>query len=65
MSAKKEIEAMAIATVKCPSCDAEPDQPCHYVGRYLSGEPAFPNSKVKTHQRRLGKFVAGNIREKI
>lgn len=65
MSVKKEIEAAAVATIKCPSCSAEPGKSCHYAGKYLNGEPAFPNSKVPTHQRRLSTFVASSVKEKL
>lgn len=62
MSAKKEIEAAAIAMVKCPSCGAEPGKPCHYIGH---GGGLCRTTKVPTHQRRMSTFVAENLREKI
>jgi len=61
MGVKQEMEAAAIAGIKCPSCDAEPGAKCHYTGRHLDGSPAFPNSVVKTHQRRMSAFVATRV----
>lgn len=58
MSIKDEIKCAAVATIECPSCEAKMGEPCHYVGRNLNGEHAFPDNKVPTHQRRLSKFIS-------
>lgn len=62
MGIKQEIEQAAIAATKCPSCKAEPGQLCHYIGH---GGGLCRIRKVKTHQRRLSTYVAGNIRERV
>lgn len=59
MTVKQEIEAAAVAIVKCPSCGAAPNERCHYIG---SGGGLARITKVKTHQRRLSKFIAENMK---
>lgn len=58
---KKEIEAMAVSSVACPSCKAAPGELCHYIGH---GGGLCRIRKVKTHQRRLSKFVAENMKSR-
>ncbi len=67
-NAKKEIEAMAVASIVCPSCKAVAGGYCHYVGYddYVGSDGRLvPLRKVKTHQRRLSKFVAEHLSERI
>ncbi len=61
MTLKKEIEAMAVKTIRCPSCGADPDKPCRK--RVALSPYAWHYSRCPTHQRRLSAFVAQNIRE--
>lgn len=58
MSVKDEIEQAAIATIRCPSCKSDPGNPCHYIGH---GAGLGSIRKVKTHQRRLSKFMAEKV----
>ena len=58
---KKEIEAMAVSSVACPSCKAAPGELCHYIGH---GGGLCRIRKVKTHQRRLSTFVAENMKSR-
>lgn len=60
MSVKQEIEAAAVAMIKCPSCSAEPGRGCRNTVANDKGRHA----PVKTHQRRLSTFVATNMKEK-
>lgn len=62
MGIKQEIEASAVAAIKCPSCGAEPGKSCHFIGH---GGGLCRTRKVKTHQRRLSAFVAGHMTEKV
>jgi len=54
VSTKKEIEAAAIAMIRCPSCGAAPGKNCRTKG---------VTTKGRTHQRRLSKFVAEYMKE--
>ena len=58
MNVKQEIEWAAISAIQCPSCKAEVGKPCHYIGH---GGGLCRTRKVKTHQRRLSKFMAEKV----
>jgi hypothetical protein len=58
---KKEVEAAAIETIKCPSCGAEPGSSCCAIVRGLEvGQLHRFANRREPHQRRLSAFISSD-----